>query len=97
VVKILAVGEDREVAVIGTLYKDMKLKPTILDEYAKDPGLRQALGAGACLCSDSDGLVLEDDGARMSLTGDAAALPVGQYVTGAGGGGGTQNQSQWGT
>jgi DNA polymerase delta subunit 2 len=82
VVKILAVGEDREVVVIGTLYKDMKLKPTILDEYAKDPGLRQALGAGACLCSDSDGLVLEDDGARMSLTGDAKALPVGDYVTG---------------
>jgi hypothetical protein len=44
VVKILSVGEDQEVAVIGTLYKDMKLKPSILDEYAKQPGFKQALG-----------------------------------------------------
>jgi DNA polymerase delta subunit 2 len=81
VVKILNVGEDREVAVIGTLYKDMKLKPTILDEYAKDPGLKQALG-GTCLASDSDGLVLEDEGARMVLTGPAEKLPVDELVTG---------------
>jgi DNA polymerase delta subunit 2 len=44
VAKILSVGEDQEVAVIGTLYKDMKLKPSILDEYAKQPGFKQALG-----------------------------------------------------
>lgn len=39
VVKILEVAspenEGHEVAVIGTLYKDMKLKPSILDEYTK--------------------------------------------------------------
>ncbi len=38
VVKILEVGdseEGQEVAAIGTLFKDMKLKPTIMDEYAK--------------------------------------------------------------
>lgn len=38
VVKILDVGaqeEGREVCVVGTLYKDMKLKPSILDEYTK--------------------------------------------------------------
>jgi len=29
------------VVVIGTLYKDMKLKPSILDEYSKDPALKQ--------------------------------------------------------
>jgi DNA polymerase delta subunit 2 len=44
VAKILSVGEDQEVAVIGTLYKDMKLKPSILDEYTKQPGFKQALG-----------------------------------------------------
>lgn len=38
VVKILEVGaqeEGLEVCVVGTLYKDMKLKPSILDEYTK--------------------------------------------------------------
>ena len=45
VVRILDVPEDgSEVAVVGTLYKDMKLKPSILDEYAKDRALTQALG-----------------------------------------------------
>ena len=33
--KILDLPEDVEVAVIGTLYKEMKLKPSILDEYNK--------------------------------------------------------------
>ena len=33
--KILELPEGQEVAVIGTLYKEMKLKPSILDEYNK--------------------------------------------------------------
>lgn len=32
VVRILSVPEEGEVAVVGTLYKEMKLKPSILDE-----------------------------------------------------------------
>ena len=35
--KILDLPEGQEVAVIGTLYKEMKLKPSILDEYNKVP------------------------------------------------------------
>lgn len=31
-------------AIVGTLYKDMKLKPSILDEYVKDRALDQQLG-----------------------------------------------------
>lgn len=82
VTKILGVGEDTTVAVIGTLYKDMALKPSILDEYSKDPGVRAALGA-ADLCSDGDGLVLEDEGARMALRGSSAGvLEPHAFVTG---------------
>jgi DNA polymerase delta subunit OB-fold domain len=82
VTKILGVGEDTTVAVIGTLYKDMSLKPSILDEYSKDPGVRAALGA-ADLCSDGDGLVLEDEGARMALRGSSAGvLEPHAFVTG---------------
>lgn len=32
---VLDIPEGKDVAVIGTLYKDMKLKPSILDEYTK--------------------------------------------------------------
>lgn len=33
--KVLDLVEDEEVALVGTIYKDMKLKPSILDEYTK--------------------------------------------------------------
>jgi DNA polymerase delta subunit 2 len=79
--KILSVGEDQDVAVIGTLYKDMRLKPSILDEYAKDPSLKAALG-GTCFCSDDDSLVMEDEGARMTLRSECAALAPDSVVTG---------------
>ncbi|KAK9813992.1 hypothetical protein WJX73_008449 [Symbiochloris irregularis] len=36
--KILELVEGEEVAVIGTVYKEMKMKPSILDEYTKDRG-----------------------------------------------------------
>lgn len=32
---ILTLPENEEVLVVGTVYKDMKLKPSILDEYVK--------------------------------------------------------------
>lgn len=32
---VLDLPEGQEVVVIGTLYKDMKLKPSILSEYSK--------------------------------------------------------------
>jgi DNA polymerase delta subunit 2 len=79
--KILAVEEGEECAVVGTLYKDMKLKPSILDDYSKDALLAASLagavpGAGAFgenYCGEGDALVLEDDGARMALRPAAAA------------------------
>jgi hypothetical protein len=46
VVRVLEVPEEgEEVAMLGTLYKESKLKPSILDEYVKDKGaLAQQLG-----------------------------------------------------
>ena len=35
VANILTLPENDEVMVVGTVYKDMKLKPSILDEYVK--------------------------------------------------------------
>lgn len=46
VVSILNLPEDddAEVVVAGTIYKEMALKPSILDEYDKDRALKQHLG-----------------------------------------------------
>lgn len=33
---VLGLEEGKECIIVGTLYKDMKLKPSILDEYSKE-------------------------------------------------------------
>ena len=77
--KILEVEGKEEVVTIGTLFKDMKLKPSIMDEYSKDRGLK--LNSEAVdFCSDGDYLILEDDGGRMKITGQC--LPALELVTG---------------
>lgn len=80
VVKILDVRENNDVVVIGTIFKDMKLKPSVLEEYTRERGLPAELMKES-LCSEDDKVVLEDESARMSLSG--SALPVDQLVTGA--------------
>lgn len=40
--KILDLEEEVECVLIGTVYKEMRLKPSILDEYTKDMGAVQA-------------------------------------------------------
>lgn len=42
VANILTLPENDEVMVVGTVYKDMKLKPSILDEYVKVRVLQSA-------------------------------------------------------
>lgn len=39
--------EDVDCVLVGTLYKEMKLKPSILDEYVKDKTTHQHLGGWA--------------------------------------------------
>lgn len=33
---VLGLEEEKECIIVGTLYKHMKLKPSILDEYSKE-------------------------------------------------------------
>lgn len=79
IVRVLDVPEDGETVVIGTLYKEMDLKPSILDEYTKDRGLSAHLGKTK-FTQPSDALILEDESARIALTGDA--ITPGDCVTG---------------
>lgn len=62
--------EGEECVIMGTLYKEMKLKPCILDEYTKDAGLGTEVSSGKFI-SDDDTVVLEDEGARVKLGGDS--------------------------
>lgn len=77
-VKILCLEHGTEQVAIGTVYKDMKLKPTVLKEYTEDVTMAQQLAADS-FCDDDDGLVLEDETARIKLTG---ALDISCMVTG---------------
>lgn len=104
-VSVLDLPEDKEVAVIGTLYKEQAAKPSALDDFvANQPGgtgrATGGSGAGTGTATDgapspgggglealigvprlagpSDSLVLEDAGARVSLSG----LDPGPLVTG---------------
>ncbi|GAQ90764.1 DNA polymerase delta regulatory subunit 55 [Klebsormidium nitens] len=77
--EILKLAAGVRCAVVGTLYKQMQLKPSILDEYTKE---RSAvpLVAPAKLVHDDDFLILEDMSGRIRLTGDA--LRPADYATG---------------
>ena len=77
--KVLDLKEGEECVIMGTLYKDMKLKPSILDEYGKDLALGATIAAKK-FTADDDALVLEDEGARVRLVG--AAVDPKQFVTG---------------
>lgn len=79
--KILEIQEDAECVVLGTVYKEQRLRPSILDEYTKGRGGRGVVGLSN-FCSDDDVAILEDEGSRVRLGG--GNLPVSQVVTGAG-------------
>jgi len=79
VVRLVDVPEQGEVVIVGTVYKEMVLKPSILDEYTKERVLAAQLGRTRFAQAD-DRLILEDESARVSLIGEA--LDPGQFVTG---------------
>ncbi|UPR01587.1 small subunit of DNA polymerase delta [Chloropicon primus] len=79
--KILEVELGVECAVVGTVYKNMKLKPSVLDEYAKDKSLETHL-ASTKFVSGDDTLVLEDEGARMNLGCKGDSLDPADFVSG---------------
>ena len=77
-VRTLDLEQGVDCVLIGTLYKDMKLKPSILDEYTKERAHNPLVNASN-LVSDTDFLALEDTHARVRLIGN---VPVAQLTTG---------------
>ncbi|CAI7732587.1 unnamed protein product [Closterium sp. NIES-54] len=78
---VLDLADKGECVVVGTLYKHMKLKPSILQDYGRERSSAPlvAVGGGS-LVGEDDSTVLEDERGRVKLVGDAF-LPA-AWVTG---------------
>ncbi|KAL9275982.1 DNA polymerase delta small subunit-like protein [Drosera capensis] len=79
VCNVLGLEEGKECILVGTLYKHMKLKPMILDEYSKERSSTPLVKAHNFMNSD-DYLVLEDETGRVKLDGSVLLPSV--HVTG---------------
>lgn len=76
---ILGLEEGEECIVIGTLYKQMQLKPSILDEYAKERSVAPLVSVHNFMHAN-DHLILEDESGRVKLVGENVSAK--SYVTG---------------
>ncbi|CAL1372386.1 unnamed protein product [Linum trigynum] len=76
---VLSLEEGKECVIVGTLYKHMKLKPRILDEYSKERSVIPLVKPHNFMDAD-DYLILEDEGGRVKLDGTVLLPSV--YVTG---------------
>eukprot|EP00854_Cymbomonas_tetramitiformis_P026715 gene26715-32820_t len=81
VTNALDVEEGVEVVLYGVVYKEMKLKPCILDEYAKESALDSKI-TSSNFTADDDFLVLEDENARIRLEPEEGVLCPENIVTG---------------
>ncbi|XP_073002322.1 DNA polymerase delta small subunit [Typha latifolia] len=76
---VLGLEEGKECIIVGTLYKHMKLKPSILDEYSKERSIVPLVKPHNFIHPD-DHLILEDESGRVKLSG--AILYPATFVTG---------------
>ncbi|KAI8000360.1 DNA polymerase delta small subunit [Camellia lanceoleosa] len=76
---VLGLEEGKDCVIVGTLYKHMKLKPSILDEYSKERSASPLVKPHNFIHPD-DYLVLEDESGRVKLRGNVLLPSV--YVTG---------------
>ncbi|GLT65829.1 hypothetical protein SLA2020_382350 [Shorea laevis] len=76
---VLGLEQGKECIIVGTLYKHMKLKPCILDEYSKERSSAPLVKAHNFVHPD-DCLILEDESGRVKLGGTKLAPLL--YVTG---------------
>eukprot|EP00752_Nemacystus_decipiens_P013042 g11537.t2 len=68
--RLVNMKEGDEWVVIGTTYKAMKLRPSILNEFREDRGISMAVVAPmGSFASEDDSLVLEDESGRVSIAG----------------------------
>ncbi|XP_051183494.1 DNA polymerase delta small subunit [Lolium perenne] len=78
VTTVLGLEEGKDCVLVGTLFKHMKLKPSILDEYSKERSAVPLVKPHNFMHPE-DNLILEDESGRVALAG---AIPPAAYVTG---------------
>uniref|UniRef100_A0A5B6YQS7 DNA polymerase delta small subunit n=1 Tax=Davidia involucrata TaxID=16924 RepID=A0A5B6YQS7_DAVIN len=76
---VLGLEKGKECIIVGTVYKHMKLKPSVLDEYSKKRSATPLVKPRNFMHPD-DQLVLEDESGRVKLRGTVLSPSV--YVTG---------------
>lgn len=76
---VLGLEPGKECIIIGTIYKHMKLKPSVLDEYSKERSVVPLVRPHNFMHPD-DHLTLEDESGRVRLTGEL--LSPSSFVTG---------------
>ena len=82
--RILDLTTGQNSVIIGTIFKDMPLRPNVLEDYAKQRGIIEPPGKGK-YTSEDDTVVLEDEGARIKLLFDNVTASEEQLVIGNGG------------
>ncbi len=65
--RIIDASPGKEIVVMGTLYKDMPLKPCVLDEYEADSATEKDVVERVNFCHADDALALEDEHGRINL------------------------------
>ncbi|KAI9186036.1 hypothetical protein LWI28_013212 [Acer negundo] len=68
VCKILGLEKGKACSIVGTLYKHMKLKPSILDEYSKTRFVTPHVKPHNFMHPD-DHLILKDESGRVNISG----------------------------
>lgn len=77
--RIISIKEKEVCYIIGTVFQEMSLKPTILDEITREAWV-QAPPPKDKYFSESDTYILEDESGRVKLVGDI--LKTNMLVTG---------------
>lgn len=78
--RILDIKLNEHCYLIGTIFKEMPLKPNVLSEYTKEQAIL-LVPEHQNFVSEKDSLILEDEGGRIKLILDDPHL-VSKYVTG---------------
>lgn len=78
--KIIDLKDGHECIIIGTLLKVLGDKPDIFKALSREEGLARIESSGACLATEDDELVLEDESGRVQLLGES--IDIGRLVTG---------------
>ena len=78
--RILHVKSGERCIIVGTVYKEMRAKPNILDEYHAREQYEAPPPERSKYVETDDAAVLEDDSGRIIVGG---AFPLGRVVSGA--------------